>query len=131
MLAAKILTDKIDGKKNKFDNLFLLYRNNFYRFKNFFIDFTGSICVFISSKIKRKWYFSNIRFEKRKGVKVAIYTDDNGIEHIVRTICPHMKCGLIFNEVEKTWDCPCHSSRFDLNGNCIKGPSKYDISYKK
>lgn len=131
VLAAKILTDKVDGKKNKFDNLFLLYRNNFYRFKSFFIDFAGSIRAFISSRIKKKWYSSNIRFEKRNGVKVAIYMDDNGIEHIVRTTCPHMKCGLIFNEVEKTWDCPCHSSRFDLDGNCIKGPSKYNISYKK
>ena len=36
----------------------------------------------------------------------------------------------IFNEVEKTWDCPCHSSRFDIDGKCIKGPSNYDISYK-
>ena len=37
----------------------------------------------------------------------------------------------IFNEKEKTWDCPCHSSRFDIDGKCIKGPSNYDISYKE
>ena len=44
--------------------------------------------------------------------------------------CPHMKCNLVFNDEEKTWDCPCHGSRFDLDGKCIEGPSNYDISYK-
>lgn len=39
-----------------------------------------------------------------------------------------MGCGLIFNEVEKTWDCPCHASRFNIDGKVIKGPSNYDIS---
>jgi len=41
-----------------------------------------------------------------------------------------MKCSLIFNSIEKTWDCPCHSSRFDIDGKCIKGPSVYDISFE-
>ena len=42
-----------------------------------------------------------------------------------------MGCSLIFNDIDKTWDCPCHASRFDLEGKCIKGPSTYDISYKE
>lgn len=42
-----------------------------------------------------------------------------------------MKCTIIFNEIEKTWDCPCHASKFNLDGKCIKGPSNYDISYKE
>ena len=33
----------------------------------------------------------------------------------------------IFNEIDKTWDCPCHSSRFDIDGNIIKGPSSHNI----
>ena len=36
----------------------------------------------------------------------------------------------MFNNSELTWDCPCHGSRFDINGKCIMGPSKYDIVYK-
>jgi len=131
VLSAKILTDKISGKKNKYENLFYLYRNNNYRLKSFFIDFVGTLRSFITSKIKKKWYSCNIKYKKIKGVSVAIYTDKDGNEHIVRTTCPHMRCGLIFNEVEKTWDCPCHSSRFDMDGKCIKGPSKYNIYYKK
>lgn len=42
-----------------------------------------------------------------------------------------MKCGLLFNEVELTWDCMCHGSRFDLDGKCIEGPSNFDIKYYK
>ena len=57
----------------------------------------------------------------------AMYIDKNGICYTVKRKCPHLKCNLIFNEVESTWDCPCHGSRFDLEGNVITGPSKYNI----
>ena len=66
----------------------------------------------------------------KDGKNIAIYKDTNGKNHIVYNKCPHFGCSLIFNETEKTWDCPCHSSRFDIDGKCIKGPSNYDISYK-
>ena len=62
---------------------------------------------------------------------VAIYIDENKKEHIVLNRCPHMKCGLVFNSLEKTWDCLCHGSRFSLDGKCIEGPSNLDISFKK
>ena len=41
--------------------------------------------------------------------------------------CPHMGCALKWNKVEKTWDCPCHGSRFDRRGDLITGPAKRDI----
>ena len=71
-----------------------------------------------------------ISFKYENGKSIAIYKEKNKI-HKVYNKCPHLGCSLIFNEEEKTWDCPCHSSRFDIDGNCIKGPSNYDISYKK
>ena len=57
--------------------------------------------------------------------------DEEKKEHIVYNKCPHLKCGLIFNEIEHTWDCPCHGSRFDIDGNVIEGPSNYNITYKE
>lgn len=60
----------------------------------------------------------------------AMYIDNAGKCYLVKRKCPHLKCNLLFNSVEKTWDCPCHGSRFDLEGNLISGPSKYDIKTK-
>ena len=79
---------------------------------------------FTKTKLKKN------KFERRNGKNISIYTDGNKKEHIVYSICPHLKCNLIFNEVEKTWDCPCHGSRFDIDGKCIDGPSNYYITYK-
>ena len=59
-----------------------------------------------------------------------MYIDNQGNNYIVKRKCPHLKCNLLFNSTEKTWDCPCHGSRFDLEGNIISGPSKYDIKIK-
>lgn len=63
--------------------------------------------------------------------KEAMYVDNNGKYYIVKRKCPHLKCNLIFNSVEHTWDCPCHGSRFDLEGNLLSGPSKEDIKMQK
>lgn len=41
--------------------------------------------------------------------------------------CSHMGCKLLFNEIEKTWDCPCHGSRFSLDGKVIMSPANEDI----
>ena len=73
---------------------------------------------------------SKVIYKKMNGKSVAIYRDSKGKEHIVLNKCPHMKCGLVFNEVEMTWDCLCHGSRFTLDGKCIEGPSNYDIGFK-
>lgn len=57
------------------------------------------------------------------GKRVGIVVDKKGKQHKVSLTCPHMKCGLKFNRLTKTWDCPCHGSRFDIDGNLLRGPS--------
>ena len=69
------------------------------------------------------------RIEVRNGKKVGIYRDSKGVEHVVSNICPHMKCNLFFNYEDKTWDCPCHGSRFDIDGEVLMGPSSYSIKW--
>lgn len=44
--------------------------------------------------------------------------------------CPHLGCKLIYNKVEQTFDCPCHASRFDIEGKCISAPSNKNINIK-
>jgi Rieske Fe-S protein len=60
--------------------------------------------------------------------KVAIYRDDNGALHKMSPICPHLKCIVQWNANEKTWDCPCHGSRFDCRGKVLQAPSIADLS---
>ena len=45
--------------------------------------------------------------------------------------CPHLGCNLIYNEVDKTFDCPCHGSRFDKSGKVISAPANKDIAVNK
>ena len=134
IIAGKVLADIILNNKNKYIELFNPKRGfNLGKFINFPLVLGSNAYSYIKSKLKKNkdWYNSNVRFENRDGVGVAIYTDEEKKEHIVYNLCPHMKCGLIFNEVEKTWDCPCHGSRFDVDGKCIEGPSNYNITYKE
>ncbi len=63
--------------------------------------------------------------------KILTYIDELGQEYSVLAKCPHMKCGIIFNETEKTWDCLCHGSRFDIDGNLLEGPSNCHIKFLK
>jgi glycine/D-amino acid oxidase-like deaminating enzyme/nitrite reductase/ring-hydroxylating ferredoxin subunit len=65
----------------------------------------------------------------RRGLrKIAIYRDDSGAFHEMTAVCPHLKCIVHWNRNEKTWDCPCHGSRFDAMGHVLNGPSIADLA---
>jgi nitrite reductase/ring-hydroxylating ferredoxin subunit len=60
----------------------------------------------------------------RRGLKkVAVYHDEMGVMHEFSAICPHLSCVVQWNTVEKTWDCPCHGSRFEATGAVVNGPA--------
>ena len=65
----------------------------------------------------------------RRGLtKVAVYRDEQGVLHECSAVCPHLGCIVHWNDAEKTWDCPCHGSRFDRFGTVINGPANTDLS---
>jgi Rieske Fe-S protein len=65
----------------------------------------------------------------RRGLsKIAGYRDQQGVLHERSAICPHMGCVVGWNSAEKTWDCPCHGSRFDRNGRVLNGPAISDLA---
>ena len=65
----------------------------------------------------------------RRGVlKVAVYRDQTGALHERSAVCPHLGCVVAWNPAEKTWDCPCHGSRFDKFGTVINGPANVDLT---
>jgi len=59
--------------------------------------------------------------------KVAVYRDDDGTVHRMSAICVHLGCVVTWNGSEKTWDCPCHGSRYDRFGGVINGPANRDL----
>lgn len=55
--------------------------------------------------------------------RIGIYRDEKGQLHIVDTTCAHLGCEVSWNSAEKTWDCPCHGSRYSYDGDVIEGPT--------
>jgi glycine/D-amino acid oxidase-like deaminating enzyme/nitrite reductase/ring-hydroxylating ferredoxin subunit len=55
--------------------------------------------------------------------KIAVYRDDQGGLHELSAVCPHLGGIVGWNDTEKSWDCPCHGSRFDTNGCVLNGPA--------
>lgn len=60
---------------------------------------------------------------KLDGKKAGVYRDESGSLHVVNTTCTHLGCELIWNSAEKSWDCPCHGSRFSYDGKILEGPA--------
>jgi glycine/D-amino acid oxidase-like deaminating enzyme/nitrite reductase/ring-hydroxylating ferredoxin subunit len=67
------------------------------------------------------------RVIKSGGQKLAVYRDGTGDFHTFSAVCTHMACDVAFNTAEKTWDCPCHGSRFDVDGGVIHGPAVHEL----
>jgi glycine/D-amino acid oxidase-like deaminating enzyme/nitrite reductase/ring-hydroxylating ferredoxin subunit len=61
---------------------------------------------------------------KLEGKKVAAYRDEKGRVTQCSPVCPHLGCIVDWNNAEKTWDCPCHGSRFQPTGEVISGPAE-------
>ena len=60
--------------------------------------------------------------------KIAVYRDENGAIHKRSAVCPHLGCVVAWNACEKTWDCPCHGSRYSAEGRVYQGPANTDLS---
>ncbi|GGG13502.1 FAD-dependent oxidoreductase [Paenibacillus abyssi] len=60
---------------------------------------------------------------KVNGKRAGAYRDQQGQLHIVDTTCTHMGCEVEWNDGERTWDCPCHGSRFSFDGEVLEGPA--------
>lgn len=130
ILAGDILGDIVLGKSHEYETLFNPSRGtNLNKFlngtlNNFKIGKTYMGMKFVKPKMKEAF------ITRINGTKCGVYIDEKREKHIVRNICPHLKCNLVFNGADKTWDCPCHGSRFDIDGNLLEGPSVFPIKYE-
>lgn len=130
-ISAKIISDSILKKKNSYSKVFSpkRIRNIFVYTKN---SFANGKSLILNKIVKNHTYYKDdVSIYKKNGVWYGRFIDEHGKSHIVYNTCPHMKCNLVFNYVDKTWDCPCHSSKFDIDGNLVHGPSAIDIKVKE
>ncbi|EMG35623.1 glycine/D-amino acid oxidase, deaminating [Desulfocurvibacter africanus PCS] len=68
---------------------------------------------------------------KLDGSAVAAFRDEQGELHAVSRVCTHIGCVVQWNNAERSWDCPCHGSRFDIDGRVLHGPAVKDLQKKK
>ncbi|HEV7349668.1 FAD-dependent oxidoreductase [Telluribacter sp.] len=68
---------------------------------------------------------------KVNGEKLAVYRDEANKIHACSAVCPHLLCTVNWNNAEKTWDCPCHGSRFMIDGTVIEGPAIHNLEKKE
>ena len=133
-VAANIITDKILGKQNPYEEVFTSTRmepiKNHQEVGNMLKEVATSWTV---EKLKipeeklqdiKKGEGGLIEFEDKK---VGAYRDEGGKVYLVKPVCSHLGCELTWNNLEKTWDCPCHGSRFNYKGKSIYDPSIKDL----
>ena len=129
-VAANIITDKILGKENKYLSIYESTRlkpiKNRQELENMVKQTVKS---FITNRIKiPEEKISKIKKEnggiiKIDGVAVGIYRDKTGKIYAVNPTCTHLGCLLTWNNIDKTWDCPCHGSRFNYDGENLYEPA--------
>jgi len=129
-VAAKIISDKILGEPNEYAEIYIATRfgpcKNHKEFGNILKQTTYSLAI---NKIKKsKFRLEDIKLDsggviEHDGKKIGVYKDKNGEIFMVKPYCKHLGCELSWNNLEKTWDCPCHGSRYDYKGNLITEPS--------
>jgi glycine/D-amino acid oxidase-like deaminating enzyme/nitrite reductase/ring-hydroxylating ferredoxin subunit len=65
------------------------------------------------------------------GEKIGAYRRPDGVVEAVKPVCTHLGCHVNFNDAEKTWDCPCHGSRFTSTGTVVEGPATKDLERRE
>lgn len=130
VLASIMIRDLITKKVNKYEKLFNPNRS-FLTFKTIKYNLKMGK-TFFKTKLLKAIIDNNVKKGEGSIVKIinrkyGVYIDQDGKTYVVKPICPHMKCTLLFNNVSKTYDCPCHGSRFRYDGKCLDGPAPRDL----
>jgi glycine/D-amino acid oxidase-like deaminating enzyme/nitrite reductase/ring-hydroxylating ferredoxin subunit len=129
-IAGILLTDLILGRENEWENLYSPSRLRYLGTRDFYQENANIVSQYAdwvtpaevdSAEDIRPGEGAIVRCGL---VKYAIYRDEEGRLHERTAVCPHLGCIVRWNSTEKSWDCPCHGSRFDLQGRVLNGPAK-------
>ena len=135
--AAMILADLATGKENPWLEIFDATRVKPVAGGKEFVKENVSVAAHLVSGYlsKKPKSFAELApgeaaILKIDGENVAGFKDDEGRIHAVSAVCTHMGCIVGWNETDRTWDCPCHGSRFELSGEVIHGPAYTPLERK-
>ena len=133
-VAANIISDKILGKDNPYENVFISTRFQPVKNGTEFVDMLKQVST---SLVLDKFKIPSENLDSIKNnegkiielndVKIGVYKDSSGKIYAVKPVCSHLGCELTWNNLENTWDCPCHGSRFSYDGKSLYSPSIKDL----
>ncbi len=132
-IAGILLTDLIMGRENPWTELYDPSRKTLAAIKDFAQE-NANVMAQYTELVTSGDVESADQIAKGEGAvmrsglsKVAVYRDDEGTLHNLSAACTHLNCIVAWNAAEKTWDCPCHGSRFNCLGGVINGPANKDL----
>lgn len=134
-LAGMIIADEIAGTKNRWADLYNAHRftpvKSAEKFVKENINVAGKYLENIPGK-KDAPDFDDIQpgtggIVEKNGEKIAAYKNKSGEVILMSAVCTHMKCIVNWNNAEKSWDCPCHATRFKPDGTVIEGPAYHAL----
>lgn len=137
-IAANIITDMIIGRKNRYEDIFISTRVEPVKNRQ---EVGNMLKETVSSLVLKKFELpeseqASLKNEEGKiieieGEKVGAYKDKEGRIYTIVPKCAHLGCELSWNNLDKTWDCPCHGSRYDYTGKMLYGPTLKDLYINK
>lgn len=135
-LGAMIVTDEILGRTNPWAELFAFERPAVRRGLRDYIKENADYPYYLVRSRFAGAEGRSLRAVRRgegaivehEGSKVAVYRDEDGALSVRSAVCPHMGCAVAWNPAERTWDCPCHGSRFTTDGAVISGPAESPLA---
>lgn len=136
MVSAMILSDFICGRENPNAEVFSPQR---FQFSSSVGNLMKESGIAVSGLTKRMMKIPKETLQSVSpgegavvevdGEKYGVYKEPDGTAHVVSVKCPHLGCELSWNQTEKSWDCPCHGSRFDFRGRKLDGPAQEGIAF--
>lgn len=140
-IAGILLTDMMTGKDNPWQKVYSPSRSNILKKGMSWLKemWTKGFVEYLStnpsntdiSKIHDLQAGEGTIVKLEDGNKYGAYRDESDTLHMVSAKCTHLGCIIKWNNDEKTWDCPCHGSRFAYNGEVMNGPANTPLDYHK
>ena len=132
-IGAMLITDQIMERKNPWEDLYSPSRISLRAVPTFLKENLNTAAQYVDwvtteySNDLRDLPTGEGRVFRNGAHMIATYRNENGAYQSVTAVCPHLGGIVKWNSAEKSWDCPCHGSRFDCHGKVIEGPAILDL----